>query len=186
LKPCENKNEYFTAFILIRTDNTVQILENESSKKNKCSYDLTKEVIQSMDKWIPAKIDEKSQATIARISLYVDDLFDKYKDGYLLTDYLKYTDFNISSFRKDVFKYIDYSDFVVKSGKEPLRLKLSFTIDENGEMNDLKINKSSGLPEFDDMVLSAVKKVVKKKKWEPAKIHGMPIKSVFNFPFAFQ
>jgi hypothetical protein len=36
------------------------------------------------------------------------------------------------------------------------------------------------------MVLSAVKKVVKKKKWEPAKIHGMPIKSVFNFPFAFQ
>lgn len=186
LKPCENKSEYFTAFVLIRTDNTVEILGNESSKKNKCSFDLTKEVIQNMDKWIPAKINEKPQATIARIMLYVDDLFDNYKEGYLLTDYLKYSDFNISTFREEVVKYIDYSDFVLKSGKEPLRLKFSFSIDENGEISDLKINKSSGMLEFDDMVLSAVKKVIKKRKWKPAKIHDMPIKSVFNFPISFK
>ncbi|MGL6038407.1 MAG: energy transducer TonB [Soonwooa sp.] len=186
LKPCENKSEYFTAFVLIRTDNTVEILQNQTAEKIKCSYNLTKEVIKHMDKWLPARIDKEPRATIAQLPIYVDDLFDNYKEGYLLTDYLKYSDFNISTFREEVVKYIDYSDFVLKSGKEPLRLKLNFSINENGEMSDLKIINGSGLVEFDDMVLNAVKKVVKKRKWEPAKIHNIPINSVFNFPITFR
>ena len=59
LKPCENKKEFFTASVLIKTDNTAEILENKTSQENKCSFELSKEVMKHMDKWIPAKINGK-------------------------------------------------------------------------------------------------------------------------------
>lgn len=180
--PCENKAEFLTAFVLIRTDGTIQVLENESSKKSKCSFDSTKEVLQYMDKWIPAKIDGQPQATIAKLPIYIDDLYTNYKEGYHLKDFIKESNIDIANFREEVVKYIDMSSFVFKRGKDPLRIALTFSINESGDFTDLKMLKSSGLTELDDMVLRAVKKVGSKNKWIPAKIHDIPINSVFNLP----
>lgn len=184
LKPCENKSEYFTAFVLINPDNTIEILENKSSGESKCSFELTKEVLKFMDKWIPARIDNQHRATIARLPIYMDDLFENYKEGYTLFDQIKKSSFEneVEQFRKDVVKRVDMSDFVMK-GKGKITVLTSFAINENGEMDDLQIVKSSGLKEFDEMILGAIKRTIKKKKWEPAKIHDFPIKSRFSLPF---
>ncbi|WP_374441704.1 energy transducer TonB [Epilithonimonas sp.] len=184
MKSCENKKEFLMAYVLIKTDNTAEILENKSTTENKCSYDLTKNAFRYMDKWIPARIDGQSKATIARIPVYIDDLFDNYKEGYNVSDFVKKSDFDISKFRDDVVKRIDLSTFRITEGKEPLRIQTSFSINEKGELDDIKIIKSSGLKEFDEMILNAIKNTVKKKKWKPAAIHDIPIKSRFNLPFS--
>lgn len=170
--------------MLIKTDNTAEILENMNSSENKCSFDLAKNVFEYMDKWIPARIAGQSQATIARIPIYVDDLFDNYKSGYNVSDFIKKSDFDVSKFRDDVVKRIDLSNFKITQGKAPLKVLTSFSINETGQLDEVKIIKSSGLKEFDEMILEAIKNTVKKKKWKPAAVHDIPIRSRFNLPFS--
>lgn len=183
LKPCENKKEFFTAFILIKPDNSVEILENKTSQLNKCSFELTKEVIKHTDKWIPAKIDGQNQPTIARVLIYMDDLFENYKIGYTIKDVITNSDFDVQQFRAEVVKKVDMDGFTFK-GKGNLKVKTTFAINEEGELDDLKILQSSGLKEFDEMILSAIKRTLKNRKWTPAKIHDIPTKTRFSLPFS--
>jgi len=183
LKPCENKKELLTAFVLINPDNTIELLENKSSEINKCSFALTTEVLKKMDKWIPAKIKEKEEPTIARIFIYLDDLFENYKSDYTIGTVTTKSSFEVSNFRTEVAKKVDLSYFAFK-GKGNLQVKTTFIINENGELDKLEIIKSSGLVEFDEMIISAIKRTLKKQKWEPAKIHEIPIKSRFFLPFS--
>ncbi|TXF75899.1 energy transducer TonB [Chryseobacterium sp.] len=144
---------------------------------------MTKEVIKDMDKWIPAKIDGKPTASIARILLYPDDLFENYKKDYVLTDYMKPSTFDIENFRKEVVKKIDFSDFGFK-GKGTLKIQTTFYINQLGELENLEMVESSGLKEFDEMILGAIKRTIKKTKVEPARIHDYPIRAKFRFPIA--
>lgn len=184
LKPCENKSEYFTAFAVIKPDGTARLIESRTSQNNKCSYELTKEVMKYMDKWIPAKIDGKDTTTIAQLQIYMDDLFDKYTEGYHLGNTIKPSSFNIQEFRKEVLKRVDFSDFTVTRGKKPLKIVAFFVINEEGKIEDLKITTGSGLQQFDDMILTAIKRSLNSHKWEPAKMHDMPIKSRFYIPMS--
>ncbi len=185
LKPCENKKEFFTASVLIKTDNTAEILENKTSQENKCSFELSKEVMKHMDKWIPAKIDGKETATIARILIYMDDLFENYKNGYTIKNVMTKSDFDVQEFRSEVVKKVDMDDFTFK-GKGNLKIKTKFAINEQGELDKLEMIESSGLKEFDEMILRAIKRTLKNRKWTPAKIHDVPIKSTFILPFSIK
>lgn len=47
LKPCENKNEYYRLNVLVYPDNSIKYVKDENpeySLKNKCSFDLAREV----------------------------------------------------------------------------------------------------------------------------------------------
>lgn len=183
LQPCENKNELLYVNLLINPDNSTELLENKSSQTNKCAFELAKTVFKKMDKWIPAKIKGKEASTVARIFIYPDDLFENYKINYTIGKVTTKSNFDISNFRTEVKKRIDLSDFGFK-GKGKLTTTSSFIINETGELDELEIIKSSGLVEFDEMFLNAIKRTVKKQKWEPAKIHEIPIRSRFFFPLS--
>lgn len=189
MKPCENKDEFFTAFVLIKPDNSIEVLDNKTSANNKCSFAIASEIMKTMDKWIPAKINGQEQPTIARIMFYMDDLFENYKEGYtvgkIITNayYGKNTSGGIKSFREEVLRKIDTSNFYFK-GKGKLKIETTFQISEKGELENLVIVKSSGLKDFDDMILEAIRKTLKKNSWTPAKLHDIPIKSNFRLPFS--
>ncbi|WP_304343750.1 energy transducer TonB [Chryseobacterium koreense] len=186
LKPCEDKKELYTAFVLIGEDYSAQVLENQSSKINKCAFELTKIVVSHMDKWIPARIGGQAAKSIARILIFPDALFENYYQGYDIGQKFTIPSYGngvgFVEFRKEVSKRIDMDRFYVK-GAGKLKVAASFEIDENGQLNNLEMTKSSGLAEFDEMILYAIKSSAKKKNFSPAKIHGIPIKMQFNLPF---
>lgn len=189
IKPCENKKEFFTALVLIKPDNSIEVLDSESAVNNKCSFEIAKEVMRNMNKWITAKIDGQEKPTIARIMFYMDDLFENYKEGYTVSKNINDSyygkDFpgGMNSFRKEVLRRTDTSNFYFR-GKGILKAETTFTINEKGELEDLAITKSSGLKEFDDMLLESIRKTIKKDIWTPAKLHDIKIKSRFRLPFS--
>ena len=189
LKPCENKQEFFTAFVLIKPDNFIEVFDSKTAENNKCSFEIAKEVMKMMDRWIPAKIDGKEQPTVARIMFYMDDLFENYKEGYTVGKTINNAFYGensldgTKSFRQEVLRRIDTSNFYFK-GKGILRVETTFQINEKGELEDLAIVKSSGLKEFDEMLLDSIRKTIKKNSWTPAKLHNISIKSNFRLPFS--
>lgn len=83
---------------------------------------------------------------------------------------------------KEVIKRADLSDFYVK-GKGKVTVTIKFTINEKGEMENVALQESSGLKEYDEMLISSVTSI--KKKWNPAKIYGYPIRYQFRLPISF-
>lgn len=187
LKPCEDKNAYSVVSILIKSENSVDILDSNYPKlqENKCASDLTKEVVKYMDKWIPAKIDGKETPAVERVDIFPDDLFENYKDGYNFADLAINSDFDRTTFCEMVKKRMYRSEFIINRGKEPIKVKTAFIINEQGKLVDIKIIKSSGLEQFDDMILYAIKKASKKRKWQPATIHDIPISTFYKYTFSF-
>jgi TonB family protein len=184
LTPCENKKEFLSAPILIKTDGSAEILEGKFSQEKKCTFDLTKEVLKYLDKWIPAKIDGIETPAVAVFAIFPDDLFENYKEGYNFfnSDY-ENTDFDIQDFRKQIVKQIDLDSFSFK-GHGKLTIITKFIINAEGKIDHLKIEKSSGSQRFDEMVMDAIKRTQKNKQWKPAKTHGILINSNFSFPIS--
>lgn len=186
LRPCDNKKEITFVPILIKSENSAEVLEMDSlkSEKHKCSTELTREVVKYLDKWMPAKIDGKKTPAIKRIPIYPDDLFENYKEGYsfLEVNYEK-TDFDVEALRKQVVKKINLDSFSFK-GNGKLTVITTFAINYLGKLDNLKIEKTSGSQRFDEMILDVIKDTQKNKLWKPAKTHEMPINSYFTFPIS--
>ena len=58
LKPCDNKNEFLSAYVIVLENDTAVLYDPEKLHKpeNKCARELTKEVVKNMPGWISAKI----------------------------------------------------------------------------------------------------------------------------------
>lgn len=186
LKPCENKNEFLKAFIIVLENDTAVLYEPKTvqNSENKCAQELTKEVVKNMPGWISAKIDGKNKAAAALYYIYPDAFFDNFKTNYNLYELIIPPSFDggINAFRNEVMKRVDVSDFFVK-GKGKVTVEVTFTVNEEGEMANLKLENSSGLKEYDEMILQSVKRI--KKKWKPATVHGIPLKYNFRMPLSF-
>lgn len=87
----------------------------------------------------------------------------------------------MNSFRDKVSSYIDIEDFIATKGGN-IKIIVTFSVDPEGQIDEIKVVQSSGLPVFDERFISAISKA-SKKKWTPAKVYGHPIKSRFRFPF---
>ena len=182
LKPCDNKKEFYVAPILIKSFDSVEIIENKSAQENKCSSELTKEVLKYLDNWMPAKIDGKETPAVALINIYPDDLFENYQEGYTFfnKDY-EMSNFDIVEFRNKIVNKIDLNSFSFK-GSGKMTIVTTFIINREGKLDNLTIEKSSGSQRFDEMVMDAIKKTQKNKLWKPSKTHGMLINTNFSFP----
>ena len=63
------------------------------------------------------------------------------------------------------------------------RIEVTFVIEKDGKMSNVQLAQSSGLKEFDDMLVNRIKGI--RNKWTPASIHGVPIKYRFRLPLLF-
>ena len=186
LKPCENKKELFRAFIIVNADETATLYDDDQFpvELSKCSKDLAKLVIPEMTGWIAAKIKDRKETAVASYYIYPDAFFANYKEGYSTEDSMERPVFEggIDAFRKEVMKRADLSGFYVK-GKGKVTLIIKFLINQKGEMENVTLEGTSGLKEYDEMLISSVKSI--KKKWIPAKIYGYPVRYRFRLPISF-
>lgn len=192
LKPCENKNEFQILKLVVYEDASVKYvkdeLNSESATSNKCAFDLSLEVLKYMDKWKPATFDNVKKPALTAFFIFPDALFDKYHQGYLPQNFEQIAAFGkkdglpggVNAFRSEVAKNVDLSGFI---WKQPFKLVVTFVVNREGKMEQLKLDESSGNDEFDKRILDGIKSI--RKKWSPAKIHGEPVNYRFKLPLNF-
>ncbi|MET3537755.1 energy transducer TonB [Chryseobacterium limigenitum] len=192
LKPCENKNEFHVLKLVVYEDASVKYVKDElnadAAIKNKCTFDLSLEVLRYMDKWKPATFDDIKKPTITWFIIFPDALFDKYKEGYLPQNFEERAGFDkkdglpggINSFRAEVVRNVDLRGF---KWSEPFKLVVTFVVNREGKIEQLKLDESSGNDEFDERILDGIRSI--RKRWSPAKIHGEPINYRFRLPLNF-
>ena len=188
LKPCENKSEYYRLNILVYPDNSIKYVRDENPEnaiRNKCAFDLAREVAKYLTGWNAATIDNKKVIAQTGYTILPSQLFTHYKDGYFPYDPKTETNASfeggISNFRKKVFQSINLNRF---SFNGPFKLEVTFVVEADGSMSNILLTQSSGLPEFDKMVISGMKSI--RNKWTPAKTVDVPIASRFRLPLSFE
>lgn len=186
IKPCENKDEVYTLRLLVTPEKTIKYIKEEDAEKlkqKKCTYDLAREVVKYMKNWNPAIVDGNKVSSLTSFLIVPDHLFENYTEGYdpvkISTDATYQGGFN--EFRKKVSRNIDLSRFAFNG---VFKLEVTFTIGTEGDMSDVQISQSSGLADFDRMIISSVKSI--RNKWTPAKIRNIALASKFRLPLNFQ
>lgn len=187
LEPCENKSELYLMKVIVNEEGSVKYLKDdtnsEMAEKNKCAYNLGLQVLKYMDKWRSLEIDGEKKQGVASYHIFPDALFENYKEGYSLESepaLLEGLPGGINKFRSEVVKKINLDGF---QWKQSFKMVVIFTVNAEGVIENVTLENSSGLPEFDKRIINGIKNV--KKKWSPAKIHGVPVKYRFRLPLSF-
>lgn len=186
LKPCDNKNEYYAMDLLVYPDNSIKFVKDENSKniaKNKCAFDLARSVAPALHHWKAATID--NQKVIAKTTFYLipTQLFSNFKEGYSVMNNFTKAQFDggINKFRSLVMQNFSF-DKNVDNGT--FNVIIGFTVDVEGKLLNVKIDKSSGSNQIDGIFVDAVRSV--RNKWIPAKIQEFPISSKFYLPLTIR
>lgn len=184
LEPCSNKEENLSFGIVIYPDNSIKYIKGKDpdEAKYKCTFELTKEVLKYLDGWNPAEIDNKKVAAATSFLIIPNDLFSPLPDQYDTVGKMEMATYEggINAFRKKVFQSIDLSRFKFDS---TFRLEVTFIIERDGSMSNVELAQSTGLAEFDTMVVNSISKI--KNKWTPGKINQVPVRYRFRLPLAF-
>lgn len=185
LQPCTDKNEGFNFRILILPDKKIKYVKDAnpiSSEKNKCALELSREVAKYLSGWNPAVVDGNKVPAVTGFWIIPNELFQELKENYdPINDMILPTyEGGINKFRKKVFQSIDLTRFKFE-GK--FKLLVTFVIEADGKMSNVKLEEGTGLKPFDDMVINGISGI--RNKWTPGSIHGIPVRSLFKLPLAF-
>ena len=185
MQPCENKNEAFSFRIVVYPDKKIKYVKSEDSEsleKNKCAFELTKEVAKYLTGWNPAIVDGNKVAAVTSFWIIPHELFQELPQGYDPINDMEMATYEggINNFRKKVFQSIDLSRFTFTG---TFRLEVTFIVETDGKMSDVQLAQSTGLKAFDDMVIKSISQI--RNKWTPGSIHGIPVRYRFRLPLAF-
>ena len=185
LQPCENKKEAFSFRIVVYPDKKIKYVKSEDSEsleKNKCAFELTKEVAKYLTGWNPAIVDGNKVAAVTSFWIIPHELFQELPQGYDPVNDMEMATYEggINNFRKKVFQSIDLSRFTFTG---TFRLEVTFVVETDGKISNVQLAQSSGLKAFDDMVVKAISQI--RNKWTPGNIHRIPVRYHFKLPLAF-
>lgn len=188
ISPCENQGEFYEFAVLINPESKISFVadpEDYNDKNSKCAKDASREVAKYLTGWNPAMIEGKKVSAVAKFVIIPDQLFGKLEDGYNAVKNKEETlpEFpgGINAFRTEVVNNVDLSRFKYN---QAFRLEVTFVVERDGTVQDVKLAQSSGNKQFDNMVIRAFIRV--KVKWKPATIYKQNVRYRFRMPLAFQ
>ncbi|KQR95105.1 hypothetical protein ASG01_04405 [Chryseobacterium sp. Leaf180] len=188
IQPCENKNEIYMVKLIIDEKGEIKYVRDDdninASQSNKCAYDMGLKVLKYMNKFKPLMINGEKVQSMASFYLIPDALLENFNENFILIEkvpaYKGLPGGGIMQFRKDIVSKIYINDF--KWNKD-FRLEVIFTVNTDGIIQNVNLEESSGVPEFDRRIISAVQNL--KKKWTPATINNIPVRYRFRLPLKF-
>ncbi|MDQ1159863.1 TonB family protein [Chryseobacterium sp. SORGH_AS 447] len=188
LTPCENKEEYYQLKVRIDENDEIALINDDFNsqiaKNNKCAYELSIQVLKNMNRWKPLIIDGKKKTAVKTFFIKPNTLFENYKEDYVPDEKIAAMEGDlpggINKFREEVAKRIDVDGFV---WQKPFKIVVVFVVTREGKIGEVKLEQSSGVPEFDNRIINGIKSI--KKKWAPAKIDGTPVDYRFRLPLNF-
>lgn len=177
LQPCADKTEFYQLNLLVNPDRTISFIKDHNEKnigKNKCAYDLAREVAKYQSNWNAATVDGIPKPAVATFYIFPDDLFNRYLEGYYpaitFPAYGNYENNGIEEFRKGIVNRIDVRGF---DWNDRFNVIVEFIITKEAKIEDIVMIKSSSMIEFDKRIAYGI--LSTKKKWKPATINGKPI-----------
>ena len=177
LQPCSNKGEIYEFKVLINDDNSISFIKDYSSDyiaKNKCAYDLAREVAKHQTNWNAAKVYDIPKAAVASFLVFPDDLFEDYKDGYLpqfsFPIYGKCKGNGAKEFRNGITNRIDTRRF---DWNDRFNVIVDFIITKDSKIENIVMIKSSSNEELDKQIVFGIKST--KKQWKAATVNGQPV-----------
>lgn len=177
LQPCKNKGEVYEFRVLVNEDNSISFIKDYNSEyvaRNKCAYDLAREVAKHQNDWNAAQVDGISKGAVASFLVFPDDLFDNYREGYTpqftYPVYGKYEGNGAKEFRKGITNRIDTRRF---DWNDRFNVIVEFIITKESTIENIVMIKSSSHEELDKQIVFGIKST--KKQWKAATINGKPV-----------
>ncbi|MGI9583653.1 hypothetical protein ACR1PO_20820 [Chryseobacterium sp. RRHN12] len=178
LLPCEKSEERYNVQILVYANSTINYVKDFDTvdiQKNKCAFDFSRKIIPHLKRWMPAKVNEKFTGAITKIEInpfyLVNSKDDPSKNEKKNPTFKK----GIKAFRFEI-KSI-FESYIKKN--EDKRALLTFVVNENGEMEDFKIEGDFFDYEKKD-IINSLSKI--KGKWNPATFNNIPIRAKISQP----
>lgn len=178
LLPCEKSEERYNVQILVHENSTIHYVKDFDTveiQKNKCAFDFSRKIIPRLKNWMPAKVNGKSIEAIAKIEInpfYLvnskDDPSKNEKKGPTFKKGIKAFGFEVKSI---------FERFIKKN--EDKGVLLTFVVNENGEMEDFKIEGDFFDYEKKE-IINSLSKI--KGKWNPATFNNIPIRAKVSQP----
>ncbi|MDP2452825.1 MULTISPECIES: energy transducer TonB [unclassified Kaistella] len=177
LKSCADKSEFYQLNLLINADQSISFIKDHNEKniaKNKCAYDLAREVAKYQNNWKAATVDGITKPAVATFYIFPDDLFERYHDGYFpaitFPAYGNYENGGIKEFKKGIINRIDVRGF---DWNDRFNVMVEFIISKEAKIENIVMIKSSSNIEFDKRITNGI--LSTKKKWKPATVNGNPV-----------
>lgn len=183
-KECD-KNEIYQPRIIVTKEKSIKLIQDsdpENISKNKCAYDLAKELIKNLEKWKPAEVKGSQFGAITEFIIYPPDLMADYKPGYNALNFVKYAKYpsGFKEFQKEFnlnFRTL-FRDYQIQGV-----INLEFYINQKGQISDIRIYPPVDNKAFNVDVSRTIKRL--SKTWIPAMYSNIPIKQRVAFPVRF-
>lgn len=183
-KECDS-DEIYQPRIIITKEKEIKFIQDsdtENISKNKCAYDVSKELLKNLSKWKPAEVKGSKFGAITEFIIYPKDLMSHYKPGYnavRLVKYAKYPE-GFKQFQKEFnrnFKTL-FQDYQIQG-----IINIEFYINQKGEISNTRIYPAVDNKAFNVDIMRTMRRL--DKKWMPSLYSNMPIRQRIAFPIQF-
>lgn len=184
IKECDEKEIYQPRIIITKTSEIklIKDLDTANIAKNKCAYDVSREILKNLKKWKPAEVKGWQIGAITEFILYPKDVMSNYKPGYKATDFVthaKYPD-GMKKFNDlfhDNFMMI-FEDYHFNG-----KINLEFYVGKDGHITNARIYPEIDNRNFNNDFMRTLSRM--KKAWMPALYRDIPILERISFPMNF-
>lgn len=173
LQPCEKSEEKYDVQIIVYDNSKISYVKDFDTleiQKNKCAFDLSRKIFPHLKRWMPAKENGKFIAAITKIRINPFYLYYSKEDP-------SKNEEKGPAFKKglEAYQYEVRSIFekYIKNNRDQ-KSSLTFVVNENGDMEDIKIN--GDFPESDKSdVIKSLSRM--KGKWNPGTFNNIPVRT---------
>lgn len=183
-KECDEKEIYQPRFIVTEKSEVKLIKDSDTANiaKNKCAYDLSREILKNLKKWKPAEAKGWKIGAITEFILYPKDVMSNYQPGYDAGRFVSHTKYPEGSkafhtLFQDNFMAI-FSDYQLNG-----KVNLEFYISKDGHIINPRIYPEVDNRNFNIDFMRTLSRM--KRIWIPAFYKDIPIIERISFPVQF-
>ncbi|MBE4951073.1 energy transducer TonB [Chryseobacterium culicis] len=184
LKECDEKEIYQPRIIITEKAEVKFIKDSDTANiaRNKCAYDLSREILKNLTKWKPAEVKGWKIGAITELILYPRDLMSNYQLGYDANKFVIHTKYPEGA---KVFQKLFHDNFMMIFEDYQLngKLNLEFYINKDGSIIKPRVYPEVDNKNFNNDFMRTLARM--KKAWIPAFYKDIPIVERISFPVHF-
>ncbi|UKB83784.1 energy transducer TonB [Chryseobacterium sp. MEBOG06] len=184
LKECD-ENEIYQPRILVTKEAGVKLVKDFDTiniAKNKCAYNLSREVIKNLIHWKAAEVKGGKIGAVAEFIIYPKDLMSNYRSGYNANAFVRPAEYagGKKEFNKDFHDnfMVLFEDYHING-----KINLEFYINKEGHIVNPRFYPEVNNRSFNMDFLRTLARM--KKVWKPALYASLPIKQRIAIPIDF-
>lgn len=187
---CIDSTQSYKVKLIVKQDASILFVKNSDSvyiHKNKCAYELSKQVLKYLTNWKAAEHKTGKLNAMYEFDFFPSDLFENYEENYIgihIDKSIPQFPGGIEEFRKQFQKNFNTSDINFKG---TIKSEIFFSIGLDGSLTNIIVKTNPYNSKFEKNILEAIKRI--KGKWILPKSYssqGKPYQMRFPISFNFE